>query len=142
MGLLLRNEHNYSSYISTGLEVKTFARVYVNLELLVNEEFIAYGTMVKILAISKSPSAKECYLIQKLEPAIGRVYLPQSFGNNFFLHNLICWRYEGFKGLVSIRNRKYALRMGHLFFKAFIYSASQIMKEKIYCQNIEANRPI
>ena len=30
--------------------------------------------------------------------------------------------------------------MGH-FFKAFISSTSQIIKEKIYCQNIGANTP-
>ena len=43
----------------------TYVRVYVNLELLVNEEFAAYGTMVKILATLNSPAAEVCYLIQR-----------------------------------------------------------------------------
>ena len=47
--------------------------VYVNLELSVNEKFVAYGTMVKILATLKSSCAKACYMIQKLEPATDRV---------------------------------------------------------------------
>ena len=29
--------------------------------------------------------------------------------------------------------------MGHLFLRASISTGSQIMKEKIHCQNIEAN---
>ena len=86
--------------------------------------------MVKILVILKSPCAKGCYLIQKLEPEIGRVYLHQYFGNNFFFHNLTCWRYEGFKNLVSHTQQKNVLRMGHLIYGVFISSASQIMKEK------------
>ena len=44
--------------ITTGLEIKTFANVYINLELLVNEEFVGYGTIVKILATLKNPCAK------------------------------------------------------------------------------------
>ena len=54
---------------------KTFARVYINLELSVNEKFVACGTKIKILEILKSRCTKECYLIQKLESAIRRVYL-------------------------------------------------------------------
>ena len=54
-----------------GLEIMTFARVYVNLELLVNEEFVAYETMVKILVI--------------LNALLKRVYLPQYFGNKSLL---------------------------------------------------------
>ena len=64
--------------------MKTFARVYVNFELLVNEKFVAHGTMVKILATLKNLSAKAYYLIQKLEPAIEKVYLPQCFLNKIF----------------------------------------------------------
>ena len=37
---------------------------------------------------------------------------------------------------------KNVLRMGHLFFRAFISLANQIMKENIYCQNIGENKPI
>ena len=40
--------------------------------------------MVKILATLKSHCAKACYLIQKLEPAFERVYLPQCFSNILF----------------------------------------------------------
>ena len=65
------------------LDIKTFARAYVNWELSVNEKFVAHGKMVKILAILKSDCANACYFIQKLEPVIGRVYLPQCFGNKF-----------------------------------------------------------
>ena len=51
--------------------------MYVNLELLVNEIIVAYGSMVKVLATLKSSCAKACYLIQKREPVTERVYLPQ-----------------------------------------------------------------
>ena len=44
----------------------TFARVYVNFEFSVNEEFVACGTLVETLAILKSSCAKGCYLIQNL----------------------------------------------------------------------------
>ena len=50
-------------FITTGLEVKTFARVYVNLKLSVNKKCVAYGTMVMILATLTSSCAKACYLI-------------------------------------------------------------------------------
>ena len=40
--------------------------------------------MVKISATLKSPCAKACYSIEKLEHAIERVYLPQYFGYKFF----------------------------------------------------------
>ena len=60
----------------------------VNLELSVNGKFVAYGKMVKILWTLKSPCAKACYLIQKIDPAIERVYLLRSFGKNVFFHNL------------------------------------------------------
>ena len=63
-----------------------------------NEKFVAYGTVVKIFAILKSPCAKGCYLIQKLEPVNGRVCLPQCFA--IFFSSLTCWRYEDFKDLV------------------------------------------
>ena len=62
--------------------------VYVNLQLSVMEKFVVHETMVKILAISKNPCAKIYYLIQKPEPVIERMYLPQCFGNKFFLWKL------------------------------------------------------
>ena len=40
-------------------ENKKFARVYINLELSVNEEFAALGTIAKILATLKS--GKACF---------------------------------------------------------------------------------
>ena len=49
------------------------------------KRFFANGIMVKILSILKSPCAKGWYLIQKLEPVIGRVYLSQYFSNKFLL---------------------------------------------------------
>ena len=55
----------------SGLEIITFARVYVNLELSVNEDSVAYETMVKILVI--------------LNLLLKRVYLPQYFGNKSLL---------------------------------------------------------
>ena len=79
-------------YITTGLEIKTFARVYPNFELSINEKFVAYGATVKILKTFKSSCTTACYLIQKPKP-IERVYLSQCFGNNFFFHNFT-WRYE------------------------------------------------
>ena len=69
--------------MTTGPEIKTFAREYVNFELLANEKYAAYGTVVKILATLKSFCAKSCSLIQKVEPVIGRMYLPQCFADNF-----------------------------------------------------------
>ena len=56
--------------------MKTFARLYVDLELSLNGKFIAYGAMVKILAILKNICAKAFYLLEELEPVVGRVYLP------------------------------------------------------------------
>ena len=41
---------------------KVLARVYGNLELSVNEKFVAYGTMVKILATLRSSYAKASML--------------------------------------------------------------------------------
>ena len=52
--------------------------MHVNLELLVNGKFVVFG-MVKVLVTIKSSYAKACYLIQKLECAIERVYLLQCF---------------------------------------------------------------
>ena len=46
-------------YVTPDLETKAFARVYANLELSVNETFAVYRTMVKILAILKSPSCQD-----------------------------------------------------------------------------------
>lgn len=40
VGMLLNTWHNERSYITTGPEIITFARVYMNLELLVNEKFV------------------------------------------------------------------------------------------------------
>ena len=65
--------------------MKTLARVYVNLELSVNEKFVADGIMVKILANLKSPCSNACYLKQKAKPAIEKVWLRQCFGNKIFL---------------------------------------------------------
>ena len=62
--------------------------MYVNLELSVNEEFVAFGTMVKILTILKSNCAKGCHLLQKLEPVTGRVYLPQCCDYKFLFPKL------------------------------------------------------
>ena len=36
---------------------------------------LLFDAMVKVLTILKSPCVKECYLIQKFEPVIERVYL-------------------------------------------------------------------
>ena len=59
--------------------------MYINLELSVDEKFVAYGTIDKNLTSLKSPWAKACYLIQKPEQVIEKVYLHQCFGDNFFL---------------------------------------------------------
>ena len=66
MGFSLNTWHKQNLYTDTGLEVKIFARVYENLELLVNEKLVAYGTRIQILAALKSACAKRCYLIQKI----------------------------------------------------------------------------
>ena len=63
--------------MTTGLETKTFIcqSVYLNLELSVNEKFVAYMGQWLRFGNLKSPYAKGCYLIQKIESAIERVYL-------------------------------------------------------------------
>ena len=66
-------------------ELITFVRMYFNLELSLIEEFVVYETTVKIFTILKILCVKGCYLIQRLEPVIGKVYLPQCFGNKFLL---------------------------------------------------------
>ena len=63
--LLLSTWHNQSLYITIGLIIKTFAMVYVNLELLVKKIFAVYWKMVKILVTTKSSCAKAGYFIQK-----------------------------------------------------------------------------
>ena len=50
------------------MEIKTFARVQVNLKLSVNEKFVAYGAMVKIIASVKGSFTKGCYFMEKPEP--------------------------------------------------------------------------
>ena len=70
---------------TTGLEIRILAQVCVDLELSVNEEFFVYGAMVKILATLKNSCAKICYLIQKLKPAIERIYWLQCFCSKCFL---------------------------------------------------------
>ena len=69
VGLFVNARYNQSSYITAGLETE----VLVNLEVLVNEKFIAYGTMIKNLGTLKSPCVRGCNLIGKLEPITGRV---------------------------------------------------------------------
>ena len=63
---------------------------------------------------------------------------PNILAVNFFFHNLFCWRYEGFKDLVPHSCQK---KCGHIHFRDVLSSASQIMKEKIYCQNIGEEIP-
>ena len=70
--------------------MKTSTRVYVNLELSVNEKFVAYGIMVKILANLKSPCSNACYLKQKAKPAIEKCDCANVLAINFFFHNLTC----------------------------------------------------
>ena len=48
---------------------------------------------------------------------------------NFFFHNLTCWRYEGFKNLISHTQQKKC--MGHVFFRDFISSAIKFWKKFI-----------
>ena len=60
MRLLLTTWHNQCLHITIGLEIITFASVYVNLELPVNETFVAHGTMVGISETLKSLWAKGC----------------------------------------------------------------------------------
>ena len=66
LSLLLLLLHKQNLYIDTGLEIQIFATVYENLELLVNEKLVAYGTRIHILAALKSACAKRCYLIQTI----------------------------------------------------------------------------
>ena len=87
---------------------------------MVNEKFVAFGTMVKILATFKSPCAKACYLIQNLKPSIERVYLPQ-------LSEYI----KAFKKIsVPYATKFFLLRFGRQIFKTFISLASQNMIEE------------
>lgn len=47
--------------------ITTLSEMLVNFEVLVNENIVAYGAMVRILTILKSTCVKLCQLIQKLE---------------------------------------------------------------------------
>ena len=88
--------------------MKTFAMVYVNLELLVNDKLNAYGTG-QDFRIVKIPWGKVCYFIRKLESTIARVYLPQYF-------SFIIWLNEDMKALKNkcpIRKMFFLLFMGH-----------------------------
>ena len=66
IGFLLNTWHKQNLYIDTGLEIQIFATVYENLELLMNEKLVAYGTRIQILAALKSACPKRCYLIQTI----------------------------------------------------------------------------
>ena len=70
----------------------------------VNEKFDAYWTMATILSIFKSRCAKACFSLQKLEPAIARVYLPQCFDDKFLFALFVCHHMEDLKNKSSIRN--------------------------------------
>ena len=48
-----------SLYITAGLEIIPFARVFVNFKLSVNDEIVTYGIMIKILATLKSPVPRD-----------------------------------------------------------------------------------
>ena len=142
VGLLLSNCRSYSSYIITNLKIIAFARVYVNLQLSVNKKFVAYGTMVKILATLKNLCTKGYYLIQKFELVIGRVYLSKCFGNKLFLPQFDMLKImKILKIQCPIRNRKNVLRKGHLFFRAAISSVSPIIKEKTIAKTLEKIHP-
>ena len=100
-----------------------------------------YRTMVKILEIWV-PGSKHVIWWKKREPATERKYLPQYFGNIFFFYNLTCWRYEkALKNKCPKCNTYFLVHMGHWIFETFIPSASQIMKEGIYCQSTRVNDP-
>ena len=62
-----------------GLQIITFSKVYVKLELSGNEKFITYGATVKILPSLKGPLAKGFQTIQKIKSAFGSVYLSGWF---------------------------------------------------------------
>ena len=47
--------------------ITTLSEMLVNFEVLVNENIVAYGAMVRILKILNSTCVKLCQLIQKLE---------------------------------------------------------------------------
>ena len=65
-----------------------FARVNVNLELSINEEFVEYGKMVKILEKWKSTCAKGCYRIQRIWTCYWKDFICPSFlAINFLFHN-------------------------------------------------------
>ena len=70
------------------MEIIIFNKVYVNLKLLVHEEFLTHATMVKILATLRGHWPKRCSLIQWLELVTGRVYLAQFFGDKLLFHDL------------------------------------------------------
>ena len=88
-----------------------------------------------------NPVPSDAFLIQKLEPAIGRVFFPKSFGNNFFLSKFCLLKCESFKVLVSHTQQKNVLFIGHIFFEASIPSTSQVLKENIYSQKTLAYPP-
>ena len=60
--------------------------------------------MATILSIFKSRCAKACFSLQKLEPEIARVYLPQCFDDKFLLALFVFHHMEDLKNKSSIRN--------------------------------------
>ena len=96
--------------------------------------------MATILSIFKSRSAKACFSLQKFEPAIERVYLPQCFGDKFPLALFVFHHMKDLKNKSSIRNT-FFLFVWQLISKTFISSARPIMNEQIYSQNIGTNTP-
>ena len=61
---------------------------------------------------------------------------PNALGINFYFRNLTCWRYKGFKNLVSDTVLKKCVAYGTLIFLELSYLQQSNLKEKMYCQNI------
>ena len=82
----LQNKWRYqSSYITRGLEIITFTRVYENLEFSVNEELVAYGTLVQILVTLKSPVPMDAIWYKTVSLLLEGCIWPNIFGNKFLL---------------------------------------------------------
>ena len=91
-------------YFSNFLKKHSSFSRFVATHSIFNDKFVVYRTMVNISATLKSPCVKACYLIQKLEPVIERMYFPNVLAK-FFFHNLINQRYESSKKQVSHRQQ-------------------------------------
>ena len=105
--MLLSNWCNLSSYITTALETKRFARLYVNLKSSVNEEYVAYRKMVKIWQLWRVPVSRNTILYKNLNLLLKGCICPNVLVKLSYLQQVKFWKkknyYQNIEGNTSFQ---------------------------------------